>query len=257
MKAKSKRINQLKITIIDNDPHLMDNHWYSGWEEHNPKYRGRYKLNIWLLTPTRPITLQSTLSWPPSDLARRQRWQDHKEQYEIWRAETQAIKDNIARPSSIPPLLGMPSELQKIHTKKKGLMHKWYMPPVPSLIRAQLLKAANKQKYWNIQWLFPDQTLEFVLDHSDCEIDTWKNKDGNPSLVYKKTYAHAFNIPEDYYMPQMPEVFIDQDIDYQYEQFKQRINQLYQINTEPALSEAKELMHKFSAYAEKMLAELA
>lgn len=254
MKSKSKRINQLKITIIDNDPHMMDNHWYSGWDETKPKYKGRYKLNIWLLTPLRPVQLQSTLSWPPSDLARRARWKEHQEQYEIWRAQSQQIKDDINRQSPIPPLLGMPSEKQTLKTSKRGLIYKWYMPPVPSLIRAQLLTDHNRNKSWNIQWLFPDQTLEFVLDQNDCETETWRNKDGLPSLVYKKTYAHAFNLPEDYYMPHVAETFIDEDIDYEYEEFKKRVLHLISLG-DVAEMEVKSVMNKFPAYTERWMTE--
>lgn len=248
----SKRINQLKITIIDNDPHLMDNHWYSGWDEEKPKYKGRYKLNIRLTTSQRFITLQSTLSWPPSDLARRNRWREHKDQYEIWREQSQAIKNDISRNSPIPPLLGMPSEKQTIRTTKKGTIHKWYMPPVPSLIRAQLLRKEDTSKFWNIQWLFPDQTLEFVLDQTECHTETWENKSGNPSLVYMKTYAHAFNLPEDYYMPRIPETFIDEDIDYEFEEFKKRINHLYKLNAE---AEARAVMNQFPVYTERWMKE--
>ena len=81
MTEKSKRIHQLKITIIDNLPNMLDNHWFDpGFDTKigRPEYQGRYKLNLWMLTPTRPIKLQSTLSWPPSDLARRPRVKDQK-----------------------------------------------------------------------------------------------------------------------------------------------------------------------------------
>lgn len=252
---KSRKINQLKVTLIDNYPELLDNHWYTGWDSYKPKYKGRYKLNFWLLTPTRPIQLQSTLSWPPSDLARRQRWRDHQQQYEIWRKESQAIKDDITRPSPIPPLLGMPSELQKVKTKNKGLIHKWYMPPTPSLIRAQLLKDSNKDQYWNIQWLFPEQKLEFVLEKNDCDVEVWPSKEGH-SVVYMKTYRHGFDLPDSYYMPQIPETFIDEEIDYEYEEFKQRIQHLYSLEDSIAEQTARELLAKHEVYAERMLAEI-
>jgi len=252
---KSKRINQLKITLIDNYPDMLDNHWYGGWDQDRPKYKGRYKLNIWMLTPLRPVQLQTTLSWPPSDLARRQRWKTHAQQYEQWRQESQLIKDDIQRPSSIPPLLGMPSERQTLRTNKKGTMHKWYMPPVPSLVRAQLLKS-NNTAFWNIQWLFPDQKLEFVLDQTNCKIEMWDNKDGGQSRVYMKTYAHKFNLPEDYYMPQHVERFVQEDIDYEYEEFKQRMSLLMnQEQTALTKQTFNELVVKFPVYAERMMQE--
>jgi len=249
---KSKRINQLKITLIDNYPNLLDNHWYTGWDEQRPTYRGRYKLNIWMLTPLRPVQLQTTLSWPPSDLARRQNWQRHREQYEIWREQTRAIKMDITRPSSIPPLLGMPSELQTVKTNKFAALHKWFSPSVPSLIRAQLLKN-NDSKFWNIQWLFPDQNLEFVLDEHTAREDFWPNKQGGESRVLTRTYAHSFNLPEDYYMPQQRETFIQENIDYEYEEFKQRILALMnQEQTDLVRETFKEITLKFPAYTQRL-----
>ena len=253
MKEKSKRINQLKITIIDNKPNLLDNHWYSGWEN-KQGYKGRYKLNLWMLTPTRPVHLQSTLSWPPSDLARRQRWQDHKHFYEEQRIQAQAVKDDITRNSPIPPMLGMPSEYQNVKSKKTGMnIHKWYLPKQPSLMRAQLLRKEDLSKYWLIHWIMPNETLEFVIDQNDCKIEMWDNKDGGKSRVYMKTYAHAFNIDPDYYMPTYAETFIQEDIDYEYEEFKKRVNHLYAMNAEV---EARAVMNQYPVYTERWLKEL-
>lgn len=254
-KEKSKRINQLKITLIDNFPDMGINHWYSGWEDSKPKYKGRYKLNMWLLTSHRPVTLQSTLSWPPSDLARRLRWREHKQQYEVWRRDSQNLKDDVNRDSPIPPLLGMPSEYQTVQTKQKGKMHKWYVPDGPSLTRVQLLRD-NGKPFWNIQWLLPEQTLEFVLNPEDCDIAYWDNKKGGQSRVYTKTYAHAFNVHERFYMPTHQEVFIQEDIDPEYESFKERLKHLFSLNNELAEVEAMRVMKQFQSYTERYASEM-
>ena len=254
MKEKSKRINQLKITIIDNEPNMLDNHWYDpGFNTKYTKkqYSGRYKLNLWMLTPTRPIKLQSTLSWPPSDLARRQRWKDHSNFYEQQRTQALELNSNIHRNSPIPTLLGMPSESQSMTSTKTGKgIHKWYLPKQPSLLRAQLLRNTDLSQYWLIHWIMPNETLEFVMEQNDCKVEMWDNKDGGKSRVYMKTYAHAFNIDPDYYMPIHKEHFIQEDIDHQYEEFKARVNHLMNLQ---AHDEAKAVMNKHPVYTERWI----
>jgi hypothetical protein len=253
MKEKSKRINQLKITIIDNQPGMLDNHWYDPGFNTKQGYKGRYKLNLWMLTPTRPVKLQSTLSWPPSDLARRQRWKDHKNFYEQQRTEALELNSNIHRNSPIPTLLGLPSESQSMVSTKTGKgIHKWYLPKLPSLLRAQLLRNLDLSQYWLIHWIMPGETLEFVIEQTDCKVEMWANKDGGQSRVYMKTYAHAFNIDPDYYMPQVPEVFIQEEIDYEYESFKERVMELIR-RKEP--EEARAVMTKFPVYTERWTLE--
>jgi len=253
---KSKRINQLKITIIDNIPNMLDNHWFDpGFNTRYTKkeYSGRYKLNLWMLTPTRPVQLQSTLSWPPSDLARRQRWKDCKVFYEQQRTIAQTIKDDVNRPSPLPPLLGMPSEYQSGTFKKTGKnIHKWYIPRLPSLIRVQHLRNPDNSLYWLVHWIMPDDTLEFVIDQNDCKIEMWDNKGGGKSKVYMKTYAHAFNIDPDYYMPTTNEHFVQEGIDYEYEEFKARVNHLYAMNADV---EALAVLNKHPVYTERWNAE--
>lgn len=253
---KSQRINQLKITIIDNKPLMLDNHWFDtefDTKQDKKEYSGRYKLNMWMLTPTRPVHLQSTLSWPPSDLSRRQRWRDHKEFYEEQRQHALALNGDIHRNSPIPTLLGMPSEYQQFTSRRSGRhMHKWYLPTRPSLMQVQLLRQPNLTKYWRIHWIMPTETLEFVLDQTDCEVEMWHNKNGGKSRVYKKTYAHAFNIDPDYYMPQIPETFIQEDIDYEYEAFKERVLHLYRMNAD---LEARAVLDQYPVYSERWRAE--
>jgi len=257
MKEKSKRINQLKITIIDNLPNMLDNHWFDpGFDTKYTKkeYSGRYKLNLRLTTPTRFITLQSTLSWPPSDLARRQRWKDHRTFYEAERTKAIELNSDISRNSPIPTMLGLPSERQTMKSKKTGgSLHKWYLPKLPSLIRAQLLRKEDLSKYWLVHWIMPNETLEFVIDQTDCKVEMWANKDGGESRVYMKTYAHPFNIDPDYYMPTHQEQFIQEDIDYEYEEFKKRVNHLYAINAE---EEARAVVNQYPVYSERWLKEL-
>jgi hypothetical protein len=257
MTEKSKRINQLKITIIDNLPNMLDNHWFDpGFDTKYTKneYKGRYKLNLWMLTPTRPVKLQSTLSWPPSDLARRQRWKDHKNFYEQQRNLAIELNGNINRNSPIPTMLGLPSESQSMTSKKTGKnIHKWYLPKLPSLMQVQLLRKEDSSKYWLIHWIMPTETLEFVIDQDDCKVEMWDNKDGGQSRVYMKTYAHAFNIDPDYYMPTHQEQFIQEDIDYEYEEFKKRVNHLYAMNAD---AEARAVMNQYSVYSERWLKEL-
>jgi len=254
MKEKSKRINQLKITIIDNEPNMLDNHWYDPGFGAKQGYKGRYKLNLWMLTPTRPVKLQSGLSWPPSDLARRQRWQDHKHFYEAERIKAIELNGNINRNSPVPTLLGMPSEYQSVKSTKTGKsIHKWYLPKQPSLLRAQLLRNTDLSQYWLIHWIMPKETLEFVMDQNDCKVEMWDNKDGGSSRVYMKTYAHPFNIDPDYYMPTHKEQFIQEDIDYEYEEFKTRVNHLFKMN---AHDEARAVMNKHPVYTERWNKEI-
>ena len=252
---KSKRINQLKITLVDNRPNMLDNHWFDpgfNVKGRPSQYSGRYKLLVRLTTPQRNFTLESNLQWPFNDLTRRGRCKQHAVLYKQWRDETQAIKDDILRPSSLPPLVGFPAEKQKFKGQK-GLQTKWYAPPVPSLWRVQALRDQERNISWNIQWLFPDQTLEFNVEPTDCKVVQWPHKDGGDSVAYIKTYAHSFNLPEDYYMPRIPEQFIQEDIDYEYEQFKQRVDKLInQPQTQLLYEEFKALMVKFPAYAERL-----
>ena len=257
MKEKSKRINQLKITIIDNLPNMLDNHWFDpGFDTKYTKkeYSGRYKLNLRLVTPTRNITLSSTLSWPPSDLARRQRWKDHETFYEAERIKARELNSDIRRNSPIPVMLGLPSESQSVKSKKTGQnIHKWYLPKLPSLMRVQLLRKEDLSKYWLVHWIMPTETLEFVVDQDDCKVEMWDNRNGGQSRVYIKTYAHAFNLDPDYYMPTHQEKFIQEDIDYEYESFKERVNHLYKMNAD---AEAQAVLNQYTVYAERWLKEL-
>jgi len=68
-----------------------------------------------------------------------------------------------------------------------------------------------------------------------------------------KTYAHAFNIDPDYYMPVHQEHFIQEDIDPQYEEFKARVNHLFAAN---AAEEALAVMNQFPVYSERWNKEL-
>lgn len=255
---KSLKINQLKITIIDNMPNMLENHWYDpGFNtKYNKKeYSGRYKLNLWMLTSQRPIQLQSTLSWPPSDLARRQRWRDCRDFYEQQRTQAQALKDDVNRPSPLPPLLGMPTEYQRLGVNTTGKnIHKWYVPRLPSLIRSQYLRNPDNSLYWLVHWIMPGETREFVIDQTDCKVELWDNKQGGKSKVYMKTYAHAFDIDPDYYRPSSPEHFVQENIDHEYEEFKARVRHLY---AQAADEEALAVLNRHPVYAERWLREAA
>ena len=121
-------------------------------------------------------------------------------------------------------------------------------------MRAQLLRNTDLSKYWLIHWIMPNETLEFVLDQNDCKVEMWENKKGGQSRVYMKTYAHAFNIDPDYYMPTYPEHFIQEDIDYEYESFKERVNHLFKMN---APDEALAVLNKYPIYSERWNNEIA
>jgi hypothetical protein len=257
---KSMKIKYLRISIIDNIPGMLDNHWFDPGlqtaktgQALKQEYESRYKLNVRVLTPMTSIDLTCNLLWPPSKLARRQRWQQHKEIYDSWRDQAQLLKDSVDRNSPIPPLLGMPSEYQTFKSNKKGLLHRWRCPSAPSMFRVELMRASAEEKYWRVTWHTDQQNFQFVLDKETTNVWREPNRTGGESLFYAKNYNHGFNINPDCYVPTEADPDPNlKNFDWEYEEFKQRIDSIFKSNSPTAQDEIKHVCDKFPEYAERM-----
>jgi hypothetical protein len=252
MKSKDD-INQLKITIFDNKPNLSPTYWYEATGRQD--YKARYKMRVWLLTQNRPIDLRVSMNWPPSDLHRRQHWINHRNQYELWVLEQHEIQAQARRgeiQALTPPLLGIPTEHSVFKGRNKPALHKWYVPQGPSLISSILMREQG-QLFWRITWYTPEgNTVLFLNNDLDTETDAQVNKKGGVSNVLKKTWRHGFNIDPRYYLPYQADTAIQQPIDYEYEEFKQRIQQIFQANMPSAREEIAHLVTKFPEFADRM-----
>lgn len=249
---KKDDINQLKITIFDNKPTQLPTHWFE--VDSKQVYRARYKMRIWLLTQNGPIDLRVSMNWPPSDLRRRQHWINYRDQYEQWVQEQHEIQADI-RAGHIhaltPPLLGIPTEHTVFKGRNKPTMHKWYVPEEPSLITSLLMREQG-ELFWKITWYTPEgNTVLFLNNDHDTEVDAEPNKRGGHSNVLKKTWRHGFNINPKYYVPARADISIQQDIDYEYEEFKQRIQTVFDANLPSCKEEIDYLCKKFPKFAEQ------
>lgn len=257
---KSMMIKYMRITIIDNIPGMLDNHWYDPGLQENRKgpalkqeYESRYKLNVRVLTPMTSIDLTCNLLWPPSKLARRPRWHQHQEIYDHWKNQAILLKESIDRDSPIPPLIGLPSEYQTFKSNKRGPLHRWRYPPAASMFRVELMRASATEKYWRVTWHTAEQDFEFVLDQQGTEVWREANRNGGQSLFYAKNYNHGFNIhPDCYVATEADHDPKDKNFDWEYESFKERVMELVRRKEH---EEARAVMNKFPAYTERWTAD--
>jgi hypothetical protein len=256
-----KRINSIGITLYDNKPQMLPNHWNEPDPSHPRAYKSRYNLNISMMTgQTKNLNLACHLHWPPSELRTRSSWVINRDFYEEQVAHAEFVRDEIRAGrinAQLPMLLGIPhGHISTLNPKTKRRHNNWLVPQTPSLIMA--IKKNDMGGYWDIKWVWPNDNLSFRLDPINTEVSQVNNKKNYvQSTRLVRHFKQRYDLPEDLITAEITDYSQGKPADAEYQLYAQRIRELLSGELDPLVRwEVDALNAKYPAYAEQFIKEM-